>query len=412
MTDIVQRLTAWWGQLTAWFRPADTWHYTGGKRDLRLDFLRGFAVVAMVVDHIGGHRSWLYVITGGDSFFISAAEVFVCISGLLMGCIYGEIIARQGLGTALVKCLQRGWHLYLLTVTLTLLYAALSQYWNLRGIAVPWSEFLVSVVTLHRTFPFTDILLMYTLLVWAAVPVFVLLSHGHTLAVLAASWGLWALWHLAPQHAQFPWPVAENNVFQFSAWQVLFFSALVLGYHRRRIEQYVTRLSPSVVLGISGAGLASAIAIYAWNLAPQWIDNAALLYQPWSKPDLGPGRLLVFACFMSFALTLLTVAWVPMSRALNWLLLPLGQHALTAYTLHLWVVACLTQVRPWVAAMPLSYTAQNTLLQTVGVLIIWTMIRLQPLLVQRWRQHWCRRGGTVAAPAVKHIAPAREAVAA
>ena len=38
----------------------------------------------------------------------------------------------------------------------------------------------MSVLTLHRTFYLTDILLLYTLLVLAAVPVLVLLVHART----------------------------------------------------------------------------------------------------------------------------------------------------------------------------------------------------------------------------------------
>ncbi|MFN8517428.1 MAG: OpgC domain-containing protein [Chloroflexia bacterium] len=46
------------------------WRYVAEeKRDLRLDLLRGFAVFAMVVDHIGG-ASWLYALTGGNRFFV------------------------------------------------------------------------------------------------------------------------------------------------------------------------------------------------------------------------------------------------------------------------------------------------------------------------------------------------------
>ena len=95
--------------------PTNAWRYRGDRRDLRLDLLRGFAVIAMVADHIGGEHSWLYAITGGDTFFVSAAEVFVFISGLLMGIIYAGVVARQGLGAALMKSLQRAWTLYLMT---------------------------------------------------------------------------------------------------------------------------------------------------------------------------------------------------------------------------------------------------------------------------------------------------------
>ncbi len=93
------------------------WRYAGGKRDLRLDLLRGFAVFAMVADHLGGDPSWLYNVTGGNHFLFSAAEGFVFISGLVMGIVYAGIIAKKGVGEASWKALQRAVTLYLLTVS-------------------------------------------------------------------------------------------------------------------------------------------------------------------------------------------------------------------------------------------------------------------------------------------------------
>src|SRR5690349_13095162 len=57
------------------------------RRDLRVDLLRGFCIFAMVVDHFGGD-SWLYAITGGNRFYVSAAEGFIFISGFIMGQAY------------------------------------------------------------------------------------------------------------------------------------------------------------------------------------------------------------------------------------------------------------------------------------------------------------------------------------
>src|SRR6266550_3648324 len=75
-----------------------SWKYTAGKRDLRLDLLRGFAAFAMIADHVGAAEySWLANITGGNRFFVSAAEAFVFISGLVMGIVYGPLIAKIGL---------------------------------------------------------------------------------------------------------------------------------------------------------------------------------------------------------------------------------------------------------------------------------------------------------------------------
>jgi hypothetical protein len=375
-------------QLVCHLKPAVAWHYTGDKRDLRLDFLRGFAVLAMVVDHIGGERSWLYAITGGDRFFISVAELFVFISGLLMGCIYANIITRQGLAEALMKCLRRAWMLYLLTVTLTLCFASLllelGLWWAPEMTAAAWPDFIMSVLTLHRTFYMTDILLLYTLLLLAAVPALFFLAHGYSKSVLACAWGLWALWQLVPQYAQFPWPIAGNRVFNFPAWQVLFMTAMVIGYHRQQLAQRMTLLFARRVLMLSSALVVGTLLLYIYQ--PLGTDNAVLIDRLFGKADLRLGRLLVFASFFSFALALLTVAWKPLSRALNWLFLPLGQNALPAYTLHLGVLALLGTVGPWIVGTSPTTAWHNTLLQTIGIGCLWAALKLQPTVVRQYRE--------------------------
>src|SRR4051794_13575904 len=144
------------------------WRYAGGKRDLRLDLLRGFAALMMVIDHVGGKDSWLYAISGGDRFFVSAAEGFVFISGLVMGIVYAGVLARQGVRAAFRKGMKRVATLYGLTVGLSLAFAAFSSLLNLSwaptiaGDDLP--DFVMNVLTLHRGFYLTDVLLLYTLL--------------------------------------------------------------------------------------------------------------------------------------------------------------------------------------------------------------------------------------------------------
>src|SRR5438132_5535044 len=99
---LLERLRAW-----SYYRTADA----AGKRDLRVDFLRGFCVFAMVVDHIGGD-SWLYALTGGNRFYVSAAEGFIFISGLVMGQAYHAKVERSGLVEAMLEALRRARTLY------------------------------------------------------------------------------------------------------------------------------------------------------------------------------------------------------------------------------------------------------------------------------------------------------------
>src|SRR5512135_2728477 len=172
------------------------WRYPAAeKRDLRLDLLRGFAVLVMVVDHFGG-ASWLYLITGNNNFFTSGAEAFVLISGMVVGIVHGAIAKREGLAAAAKKALQRAWTLYKLTVVLTLAFAAVSDYFQL-----PWAkgvdignpfQFTFNVIILHETYYLADIPLMYTLLMAAAPIGLYFLYKGRTALLVVGSWLVWA----------------------------------------------------------------------------------------------------------------------------------------------------------------------------------------------------------------------------
>src|SRR5260221_12419008 len=104
------------------YRSADV----ASGRDLRLDLLRGFCIFAMVVDHFGGD-SWLYAITGGNRFYVSAAEGFIFISGFVMGQAYRTKRDRAGLTAAMVEALRLARTLYIATVPLTLIFQGLSR---------------------------------------------------------------------------------------------------------------------------------------------------------------------------------------------------------------------------------------------------------------------------------------------
>jgi hypothetical protein len=358
------------------------WRYTGGKRDVRLDFLRGFAVFAMVVDHVSGRSSWLYFVTGGDAFYVSAAEAFLFISGLVMGMVYRGIVERHGIGVAVSKSLKRAWTLYALTVLLTLSFAAVSSLLDL-----PWAlhltprsvpAFVIGVLTLHQTFHLADVLLMYTFLVAGVGPLLALLARGRTRWILAGSWGLWLVWQIWPAQAQIPWAIDGNEVFQLAAWQALFVTALVLGYHRRTLEQRLAGLSATTVL-LAGGLLVAAAAVMYFRVLGSPYAQGTLAAQLFGKPDVRVGRVIVFGGAFGFAFALTTVAWEPLRRLLSWLLLPLGHHALTAYALHIFVVAAL-----WKAALVFlgenRSPTQNALIELAGVAIVWAAIVLLPEL--------------------------------
>jgi hypothetical protein len=362
-----------------------SWRYTGGARDERLDLLRGFAVFAMVVDHIGGNASWLYSITGGDHFVVSAAESFVLIAGLTMGMVYARLIAARGPGAAVRKALHRSATLYALTIALTVAFAGASAL-----LAAPWAPVVASggwlrwfadVVTLGRTFYLTDIILMYTIIVAAAAPLFILLARGHARAVLLGSWLLWGLWQLAPGDVYVPWRIADNDMFTIAAWQVIFVTGIVVGYYRRSIEQRLARLTPLTVAAASGAAVVAVLLLLALAPHPAGAPHSVggmVVSELGRKSDVPFARLAMLALLFTFAYSTATVGWRPLTRWTRWLLMPLGQHALFAYVTHLGVIICLGSLLPtWnVARTP----AETALIQATGVLLVWSAVVLhQPV---------------------------------
>jgi hypothetical protein len=378
----------------------DAWRYHGGARDLRLDLLRGFCMVAMVIDHIGAHTgatgSWLYAFTGGNQFFVSAAEGFIFVSGLITGVINGGVTAGHGLGRVVMRILYRGWMLYCVTVLLT--FAFVLVLLGLRYPGAPHVEakgipaWVIGVLTLHRTYYLTDIIFTYTILFFAAGLAVTLIGHGYTRWVLIGSWVIWLLWQFFPREAELPWAVVDGGAFHFSAWQALFFTALIIGYHRRAIGAWLSWVRPEAVLVVSSILLLLCIELHRTQLRPlatllPGISQGQLTLQFLDKADVRVGRLLVFAVVAAFAWGVTTLAWAPVQRAFGWLMLPLGQRSLTAYSVHVFVVAVLGWVTVNLWQVPPQSIGANSMVQVLGVAMVWASVRAAPRLTSlahRW----------------------------
>ena len=332
------------------FHPA-TWAYSSAtSRDYRLDMLRGFLVLMMIVDHIGGD-SLLTVITGKNQFLASAAEGFVFVSGTLLGIVYGNRIRRLGLATGVMALLRRAAVLYVATVGLTLAFIALYLFtevpiWMDRasGLGVDTTlKALVGTLTLHFTYHGTDMLIIYVFMIAAAPLAFYALSKGHWAHVLGISWSIWALSQVAPAQVSLPWTV-ENSIFSTNVWQVLFYTGLVIGYHRNQLSRVARILGHPAVVAAAAVAFVGMMMLSRLHLADRlselglvWFDNDAFDIV-FGKLHLGPGRIVAFAVVAILVWQLVTRLWQPLRLALGWLLMPLGQKALFAYGAHLFFI--------------------------------------------------------------------------
>ncbi len=358
------------------------WAYpAAAKRDLRLDVLRGFAVVVMIVDHFGG-ASWLYLITGGNAFFVSGAEAFIFISGLVVGMVYGGIALKQGIWAAQWKALQRAWTLYKLNFVLTLLFAAVSV-----GFGFEWAKdiqignplvFALNVALLRQTMYLTDIPLLYTMLMVLAAGGLWLLAKGHTKLLLLGSAALWLAFELG--QVQVPWPIIGNTTFNLAAWQFLFFIAMAIGYHRDELSQGLRHLPRVPYLIFTGILVLWLVHLYQTNggifarLIPG-LDTHAFMSALFLKSALAPGRLIASAILFQFAYLAATLLWKPIWNTVGWFLLPLGQNSLYAYTMHVVVIALFYIAFQFLPSHVQMMGTINTTLQLLVILGVWAMVQ-------------------------------------
>lgn len=349
-----------------------------GRRDLRLDLLRGWCVVVMIVDHVGGESSWLYALTGGNRFFVSAAEGFVLISGVTMGAVYAQVIAREGIAGMAAKVLRRVRTLYALTVVLTITFAGLSAMlgspWTREATPGRPAEFFLGVLTLRRSYSLTDVLLLYTMLVLAAAPVLAALAHRRAALALGLSWTLWLLWQLRQAEVELPWTIVDGG-FPFMAWQAIFVTGIVVGYHRDAIAARLSAGRRRALLVAAGGTTVVLVALFAGGLVvPPSLFSAGTLGPLgdalFDKDDASVGRVLALLAIGPFAYAVSTVAWVPLRRFTGWLLLPFGQRALVAYGAHIFVVALAATP----LAEPLRRDGEHAWAQLAGVALVWAAL--------------------------------------
>src|ERR1700682_3136075 len=108
------------------------WRYAiEGNRDLRIDWLRGLAMTCVIIDHsrMSSLLSWFSY----ERFWVvSAAEVFVVLSGTVLGTAYGHKLVRGGWLAVSWGLGRRALTLYLAFLAVTVSILAIS----LAGVAV------------------------------------------------------------------------------------------------------------------------------------------------------------------------------------------------------------------------------------------------------------------------------------
>jgi hypothetical protein len=335
---------------------------SSGSRDYRIDWLRGLAMTCVIINHtqLPSLLSWF---SYERLWVVTAAEVFVVLSGIVLGMVYGRRAARNGWASAVRGLTRRAAFLYVTFVAVTVSVLALSAIGvDLHALAPsgghgrPWFFAPRTMdasawrdVLLMRAGPWAfEIIGLYVWLVAAAVPCLWLLRRGSWRLLLAASWTLY-LWNRLDPHALTT--ASFESAFPLLAWQVLFVHGIAIGYHRDRISAFVERLPTWLPTAAALATCAFALFAFCnpWTEGPSWLhlglvspERFAFLYgRYFALKDLGLGRLLNLCVGLVTAYAALTRHWSLM-RPLHAVFITLGQQSLGAFVAHVYALLLLS----------------------------------------------------------------------
>ena len=294
------------------------------KRIEALDLLRGYALVSIMLDHMPAG-----VLRGGTlaNFAVfDAAELFVLLSGFLVGMVWIKVQARAGTRSAQWRFARRAAQVWLALVVGGVLLALLSRglfELGLRHTAV-WTEYARWIIDYPLPYVGTlalmwmqpnlmDVLALYVILL-AVAPVMVPVLLRWPLAFAAGSVALW--WVSVPLNAALPnQRVQGGMLFNPFAWQMLFHTGVAMGAFRDRFMPVLRRHGGWVTL------LAAAVTLYSLGMATlgRFGDDgkrmADVLWHAVGTVDKWSLDGMRYAAIVAAA----WLAAVPLSRPLDWL---------------------------------------------------------------------------------------------
>ena len=355
------------------------------RRIHELDLLRGFFIVVIILDHLQFWPSPLQYLTGQGKLWVSAAEGFFLISGLLIG--YLRIYKAWDVPLRVIskKLAWRALLLYAWCVGITFAVVGLTVLLPGNDGLLPklpdsaqlasLPTYLWSVVSTQYASDWIYFLRLYAIML-LITPVFIwLIRKGWWYVALMLSLGTYT--------ASLAFGINEGAM----QWQILFFGAAFIGWRLEIILAWLRshqRLRKGLVVGLITVTLSTMVTSYffvhGWGIVESpstsisrdaYVSIRANVDPLFSNNPMVPLRIgLAFIWFFGL-LALFHVSKRPLLRWLGWLLILFGQQSLSIY--------CLQAIVLTIFLSFVSVTSSFWLNGLVGVLVvisIWAIMRI------------------------------------
>lgn len=352
------------------------------RRIYELDLLRGFFICVIILDHLQFWPSPLQYLTGQGRLWVSAAEGFFLISGLLIGYLRAYKGATTPLKTLTEGLLKRAFTLYIWCVGITLLVTALA-------VLLPASplmpkppsvehtsslfSYMVSTFSMGYASDWIYFLRLYAIML-AVTPLFLLLLRKKL-------WLLAALLSLSAYAASVLFNTAEVAM----QWQLLFFGAALIGWKFETILTWLRErprvrkgfIMSLVTITLSTMAL-SYFMVHGWDYVESphtklsresYVSIRSNVDPLFSNTPLAPLRVVLAFIWFGGLLALFHIVRPWLLRFLGWLLLPFGQSSLTVYCLQAIVLCFVVTLVPLTESYWLNGLIGVVVLLTFAILV-------------------------------------------
>jgi hypothetical protein len=306
------------------------------RRDTRVDFLRGVALIMIFIDHVPGNL--LASFTLRNFGFSDAAELFVLLAGFSSMMAYGGAFARDGAVVGLRRVLARVARLYLFQAVLLLLVLVGVSAWIHNFHVVPDGgapyvhtglNGLRHGLTLQAQPASLNILPLYIVLLAMFPLIYALIRISPVLAAVVSG-GAWLWVNYDPAFNLTNWLDGEGWFFNPFAWQFLFTIGALGAILIRRNDGNLPNAwwVRVVALACLGFAVLAAAPWATWGL----LDWHPIVLDAPDKTVLAPLRLMNILALATLALGSEWFRRVAEHKALS-CVVACGKHSLEVFSL-------------------------------------------------------------------------------
>lgn len=351
--------------------------------------MRGYFLSVILLNHLQYYPSGLDILTGRGILYVSTAEGFFAVSGIVLGIVRGRKLINAPFKKAASLLFKRSFQLYLTSIVLTLLFTIIGWFFigdnGLKyGIYSNWTniwDLLWKTISLQYTYGWADFLRYYAIFIFFTPAALWLLRKGYWYLVVAISLAVWCL---------YPLNVVPPVFLQPLSWQLLFFSSFIIGYYWPVLVEYWQQI-PRKTRKIIGVALISTAVItiltsfalvfghHLGGVIGSQLDSIHhVVEQLFNKDRLPLTRILLGAIWFWALFWVIRKYEAVVIKKVGWFFLPLGENSLYVYTIQACIVffAHLFILEPGTTP-PLII---NLILSIMALALVWLAVRTKFLM--------------------------------